>query len=639
MRGAATLPDAFDRSSYADIARNVEFVMSDQVITRRGFGQAWNPAKSITRMFPWTLAAANRLAYYNKTDGKAVSRDLATGTETDLATVSAQYADFASLGTRLAMTFATSAGVGAGQCQIWNTTAATADKAFPKPTSAFAITTTEPAAGTVTKGDHNLAVVFTTRTGAETRPCPMTASWSSSGGISDLVPKTVTASGSKSLRVTITPTSVWPADYVSAALLMTTKQNPARYFFVPGCTVTVTGGAGTAATFPDVNLADAVLAASSSTEAVSGQKNYFALWSQDSSGSGPFSPFAVLGYSDRTCYLTLLSDGTTALVVSNKYAPQWITLASHVIQLPEKRHITSMAVLRNSLYLFGPGWTYAVSDNGGLPVTWVPPQEIDGRIGSPSPLGVCANSSLGYSWVAASDGLYRLQGGTYPDRPVSYLNTPEWERINWAAVAGSIEVLDFPARKQVWVKAPLDGATAANYLMVWDYSSGTNWDKVNYAIQNSAALVDIGSMANVYNNAAKLYEVYLSSYTAGKVYRTKSTAAADTSLYNDDGSAIFSVYRSCALPKVTPEPKQIVAFRGRIRGSGTLGVAVYTLDATRSYTLASITASSAPGKWPTILLDMQSEALNVQITNSNAVDAWFMIAGWEVFWTDWIMQR
>ena len=242
----------------------------------------------------------------------------------------------------------------------------------------------------------------------------------------------------------IAPTTTWPASYVSAALLATTVQNNARYFFVPGCTAAVTGGGSGSVTFPDININDTILGSSSSVEAVTAQKDYFGLYSQDSSGNGPFSPFKILGYSDRCVYFTTLADGTSGIFVSNKQAPQWITAANHLIQLEEKRQITTGFILRGSLYLLGPGWTYGCSDNTALPISWAPPSQIDGRIGTPAAFGVSANSSLGYAFVAATDGLYLFEGGAYGVLPISYLNKADWARINWAAPQGRVAGARFP---------------------------------------------------------------------------------------------------------------------------------------------------------------------------------------------------
>ena len=485
IRGMAQLPDEYDQSIYADFCRNVEMQLNEQASVRRGFAAAFNPGKSVTSMYNWILAAANRLAYYNRTDGNVTLRNLSTNVETNILTgLSAEYAEFASLGSRIAIAQATTAGAGAAQARIWDnaTAPATADKAFEPPlaTTAMSFSTSEPSSGTVSKGVHNLAVVFTTRTGYETRPSPVVAGFGSSGSIADIRPNVFTASGNKNLRVSISPTTTWPVSFVSAALLITTVQNGARYFFAPGITAAVTGGGAGTVTFPDFNLPDVVLGSSSSVEAVTASKDYFGLYSQDSSGNGPFSPFKVIGYSDRCVYLMTLSDGTSGAFVSNKNTPQWITLANHLIQLEEKRQIITGFVLGDTLFLLGPSWTYGTSDNTSLPITWAPAKQVDGRIGTPSVFGVAANSSLGYAWVADSTGLYLFQGGYYARLPISHLNTSDWERINWTAAQATLQVLDFPARKMVLVKAPLDGSSSANKILAWDYSQGTGWDQVNY---------------------------------------------------------------------------------------------------------------------------------------------------------------
>ena len=170
---------------------------------------------------------------------------------------------------------------------------------------------------------------------------------------------------------------------------------------------------------------------------------------------------------------------------------------------------------------------------------------------------------------------------------------------------------------------------------------GKTWDKVNYCgLWDSLAFTDIGAIANVWNPTAKVFEVYLSRFTAGKVYRSKSAAAGDASLYNDDSSGYFSSWRSPALPQASPEPRQIHGFRPRIVGGGTLLPYVFTMDATRFHALPAITASAAPGKWPLLLCDVQSEAAFLQIDNNGAPDGWFRVAGVEVFYSpEWVVQR
>jgi hypothetical protein len=193
----------------------------------------------------------------------------------------------------------------------------------------------------------------------------------------------------------------------------------------------------------------------------------------------------------------------------------------------------------------------------------------------------------------------------------------------------------------VLVQAAVDGAQVGNKILAWDYSQGKSWDKVNYCgTWEGTAFPDIGAITNVWNPTAKIFEVYLSRYTAGKVYRSKSTAAGDVSLFNDDSIGYFSAYRTCSLPQASPEPRQIHGFRPRIIGGGTIFPYVYTLDNTRSHALLPVTASATPGKWPLWLTDIQSEAAFLQFDNNGAADAWFKVAGVEVFYdNDWVVQR
>jgi hypothetical protein len=341
-------------------------------------------------------------------------------------------------------------------------------------------------------------------------------------------------------------------------------------------------------------------------------------------------------------YIATLSDGTDALFISNKSAFQWITLASHMRQLPERRKIWAAWVIGKILYVGGPGWTYAFSDNTALPVTWAPPSEVDGRIGPSGPLCVAANSSLGYAWVANTSGLYLLQGGAFPALPISYLQTPDWERINWSALASApaaLQVLDVPSLKLVLIRAPLDAATSSSHILAWSYANGKTWDKVDFSLWSSAAWTDIGAMTMVFNNSKRLYELWLSRYGAGKVYRRKSTQAGDSNLYNDDSLGIDSLYRAAAMPQVFPEPIAHIAVQPRLRGSGTILQTAKTLDGGATVNLASITASATPGKWPLTMCDVQSEAAHYSWSNNAVANSYFIVSAIKSYFQNWLNRR
>lgn len=671
IRGQATLPDEYDRGVWAELARNCEFILNEQVQTRRGFARAFTSISGgpITRMLSWISAGLNRLIYYTNDSGSGVIivRDLSLGSEAVIAiTLAGETADIVSQGATFMFAPLNQSGqpvisTGISQAQVsdgvnWSDVLFTA----PLDTSVMTMSATEPAVGTVSKGAHNFAVVFTTRSGYETRPSPLVPGFPASGGLENLRPFTFIATGGLTLEVSMDILGgTWPAQYVSAALLMTTVQNPNRYFFVPGCTIQMHSGT---VTFPSVDLPDTVLASSSSTEAVTAAKNYFGLYSENGHvttvpgiGDGPIYPWKILVYGTRTVYFVTLVDGTSAIFISNPNAPQWITLANHLRQLPGKVQITSGYVLRQTLYIVGPEWTYTFSDNGGLPVTWASPGQVDSHIGTITSYGADANSSLGYAWVAHDTGLYLFTGGYYAARPATYLNTPDWDRVNWAAPVAVIQVKDFPSRKMVLVKVPLDGQPLATHIMAIDYSNGTGWDQVNYSLWDINSLTlhgGIGALELVLNPTARLYELYLSesstSLVGTSVFRSKSIAANDASvgnpnlLYSDDGDIVSGIdcqFRSCALPKVDSDPNNYAAVKTRVKGNGALGVTAFTLDDTRQQALTDIQAGLTPGRWALNRMDVQSEALHMQYTNKATVQAWFLISGMKVYWDRWLLSR
>src|SRR5204862_264006 len=85
----------------------------------------------------------------------------------------------------------------------------------------------------------------------------------------------------------------------------------------------------------------------------------------------------------------------------------------------------------------------------------------------------------------------------YTSLPISYYQSPDWNRINWDA-PDAIDIKDNPAIKKVYVMAALDGATEPTHMLTWDYTNGPSETKVQYSldiIQN----YDIGAMEVVRN--------------------------------------------------------------------------------------------------------------------------------------------
>lgn len=635
FRGPNLLVDEEDvRPFEALSANNVEY-LAGQVRTRRGFGEVWNPAKAITALYNWLQSTRNYLMYFHS-GTTVVRRDLSSSSDENIITgLAANGMVCAQAGHRLYMAFFNSSGLGAteGRCWDGNFTGAVpnVEKCFTAPLACPAevgIATSEPAVGLITAGVHRIGVIFTTKNGYEVKPVYL-------DGANYI---SLTATGSKNGRVVMTPVGTWPNWCSSAQIIMTTASNLETYYKVPGATAAVGGGGPVAVTI-DFSISDTTLAgeAEEATE-------YFNLLTQ-TAGTGPFSPFIVLGYNNRMVYITdiLAPDAmtrTSCAYISNMYAPQWITTAKHLLNLPEFRQISAAFTLGGSLYLLGPSWTYAVSDSTDYPVKWAPPQLVDSRIGSPFIRGVCPNASRNWVWVADQSGLYCYRGGAYSIVPASDKQEPDWLRINFGAPPETLRVIDNAADNMVLVLAPLDGAVQPTHILAWDYQDGVTPDRIKYcgawAIGGGYLPGDL-EIVQAYSTKRK--ELWMAPFTAGKVLRQKyEPADALATIYHDDGNGYESYYQLC-VSGVLPAPTTHVGDHLRVRGTGMLGVVASTLDGVRSRTCRNIVLGTTPGKEELVLYDLQSEAARLRVSNGEVAGAYFILSSLLHYMTPWMGGR
>ncbi len=638
FKGPNLLLDEEDISEPEGLAgANIEF-LEGQVRTRRGFVEVWNPAAKITSLHNWTTASSNRLLYFSPTTPSVVSRNLATSTDTTLLSGSLGTSpvgmSVAEAGPRAYFSFFNSSGLGTTSAYVYD--GSTVTQTFQRSLYTTEVTTgvTEPVAGLCTAGLHYIGFLFTTKHGYTTPPGPI----SPSTGV--LVPLSITSSGSKSIWVTLAPVGTWPSWTYEAQLIMTPVDNPNVYYIISaiqGGSMGIPGGTSVPVTFT-ISISDDVLR--EGAEAT----DYFNLYGQSVGGTVPFNPHVVLGYNNRMVYLTQFTDGrggiSSGAFVSNINEPQWITLASHLIQLPEFRTIVTGFPLGGVLYLLGPSWTYAFSDNTDLPVRWAAPRLVSGRIGSPFPAGVSWDPARGYAWVAAQQGLFYFEGGSFPDLPSSHFQSPDWNRINWAAPADTLEVIEDVANRLVLVRAPLDSATTSTHLLVWDWTKGTRADRIRYCGLWNIASFTPGAMAIVQNATTKVKELWVSSGAAGggKVLRQRYSPQ-DTALYNDDSLGIDSFYETGSPVGVLPAPVQHLGAHFRLRGGGFLSPSAFSLDRTRERPLHPIQAGLAPSMLPLRLYDLQSEGVRYRIDNQATADAYFILSAIYHYWKPWMSMR
>jgi len=644
--GPNLLVDEEDARS-ALLALNTEY-LPGQMRTRAGFTGAFGSILEggpVTTMYNWLQSLFNRLlTLESRSTVFTIDLNSPFVKATVVPAITAEGMVCAPAGSRIYMAFFKANGLGATETRIWDglfdNAVPRVEKAFTCPPTAaeFTVVVTEPVAGVVSKGVHKFGFVFTTKNGHQLRPAPNAGSV----GLTGFQPVSFTAAGAKQLVLTLTPvfaTGQWPAYLDKVAPIMTTVQNPNRYFFVPGAEVTVP--ANSPLTVPITINIDDVTLASTGTDATP----WFSIACQTDLGA-QFFPHFVFEYSNRMGYIVDVFDSAVVNTISEiffsePYNYQFITSDQHRVRLPGARRCVAAFVLGNVAYLVGPNWTYAMSDNTLTPVEWVPPQLIDGSIGTLSPKGVTVNAAKGIAWICDQAGLYWFAGGAYPRLPISYNQTPDWQRINWAASAAAVQVVDESTRKRVRVMAPLDGATSPTHIMTWDYTEGL--ENAKYSLDSIAASVFApgpGAIEVVLNQTSKELELWVSRAATGKILRQKHEPTdAVATLYNDDTAAIDNKYKTPAIPAVFHAPVQHHGGHFRVRGSGSIPLTAFSYDQTRSRAMAPITASAAPGRDYLRFLDMQSEAVRYLVTNGNVADAYFILSRIVGYFSPWMTQR
>jgi hypothetical protein len=615
-------------------AQNVRY-LPGQVATRYGHTPMVTPGDAITAMLNWLPlyngANQNWLVYYATGTGIRFIdlQDIGAGATTLISQGTAQAAAMLGIGSRLYCGFRNLDGVGIAGGQVYDRASGAADPMFAAPIQAGFATSTEPGSGNVTAGVHRIGYLLQSRSGFTTAWCPVTPANAFS-------PFSFTASGGKTLRLSIGAFS-FPAYAGLLQVIMTTAANLNRYYLVPGCTVHATNAG---VTFPDINISDDDLAATGTDAAP-----YENRLTQDQSGNPPFEPAALFLYGERCGYITRDSFNFPVCYFSDSSDYQAVNAATSGVYLPGNLQQIAGFALRGVAYLLGPHWTYAVADNGGVPATWADAQLVDGAIGTLSPSGIALNASQGFAWVADEGGLYLFEGGVYPERPISYYQTPDWNRINWA-YAGCVQVADDKNNKRVEVLAPLDGATSPTHRLTWDYTGGTDPETAKYSLQSLNGYA-MGAIAVVANPQTRKQEIWLGPSSAGAILRQND--GSETNPYRDvdtagtTAKAISALYESALLPGLDALRGQMHFFHGnhlRVRGAGSLALTIWGLDHLRSVVPAAspLSLAASPGAELLFKYFLQSEWASVQLS-TNAVDAYFILSALKQYYTVAAPQR
>ena len=603
------------------LAQNVSFFGSN-VGTRLGYSTVFSPAAIVRAMANWlflnSTTPANYIAFYVPGVGVRIA-NLASPTASTLIAETTGYTAFMTPnGARMYAAFMDVNGIGVAAPKVC-AFGGSAEPLFAPPITPT-ITLTEPFAGSVTLGAKNYGYLLVTTNGFITRPSPASDSPTSA----TFAPVSFTSAGGKIVQFVVNPGGPWPTYSQYLLPIMTTTANPNQYFIVPNSQnrYTITGSS-------TVTIALDVTDDYLTTNGIDATP-YLNELSQSVAGGAPINPWVISTYGQRMVYHTLDAAGVPVTYFSDSSQPQTLNAASSGVYLPGNLMNTTGFALRGTYYILGPHWTYATSDSNGVPATWAQPQLVDGSIGAIGPFCVSLNSTQNSAWVADEAGLYLFQGGSYPARPVSYWQSADWQRINFAATT-QIQVVDHKSDQRVIVLAPLDGATSPTHMLTFDYSLGTEPETIQYSINNLSGY-SMGAIAMIQNNTTKHVEPWLgpSSASYGIIRENNGT---ETHAFRDVAAAINSVYEYAPLPRGAQG--NVVMHHGvqmRVRGNGTLLFTLFSLDQGTSMGPFNIPLNQAPDAEFLQRLFMRSEYASGRF-QTNAVDEWFNLSRVDHYYT------
>jgi hypothetical protein len=345
-----------------------------------------------------------------------------------------------------------------------------------------------------------------------------------------------------------------------------------------------------------------------------------------------------------------------ALYVSERNNYQAITADQHVLQLPGQRVMVTMFRMGSVNYILGPHEIWGVSDNGDVPVTWAAPGMVDGRHGTLAIHGAEVAPSGDRAWVADQAGLFLFTGGPILDLPLSYYQTPDWERVNWSA-AYAVRIKDDSGSRRVCVTVPLDGAATATHVMTWDYTDGLTPETVRYSLNSiviPGGTLDqqpLGAMELVRNDLAgqggntgrvELWvALWFPNADLNNAYLLRHMSDLDATPFRDLSYGINSKWSGPPLPGRDTGLSIIQhhhGFHARLRGTGTISPVIWDIDGQTSFLCRPVTLSESPDRDELVLADLRNELAYVTF-ETKTVDTYFRLAFMRWYYTHYLMQR
>jgi len=619
FKGAHLRDEESDRDPRRALsARNVVFPPG-RVETRPGFEEVFSLSSfAYSMQYFWHPDGIPYLIFLDN-DQKIKVRNLSTGVVTQILAPSLSGVSkliCAFHGKRVYMAVAGEDGSGAMDPYVWDGNVANAPvKCFQRPllTTEISSLFTSGSGGEVSEGTHKVAIIASTAVDYWTTPGPVNSGTGLLVKGSFAVPN---STGSVTLQ--ISPVGTWPTWVNSIQLLITTAHNWDTFYVIPRELVTGLGGTSTAVT---VTLVESDLEIRGWEEA----EKYFAQISQTAAGAVPFQPKGVLNWGDRVVWVARYG-GQDVVLPSDPQNPQRISASRNLLTMPGVEVIRAAATIGGGLYVFSDTSVVVWNDNGDYPVTFGPPEEVSSSMGAPGWDAVHGKKDQAYLLVANQKGLWKMAGNGFPSKPLTWGLEPMWRTADWSFPLRLRLQLD-PVNRRIWGMLPLQDLSLKLFCLSYEQSlspEGVDYSEVT--LSGVLLFNDLELVKNATRNVMELWIAAKTTGTAGKVYRQKSAEAGDALLYNDFSAAIDSQYETSPLP---PDQDGTMwdwlGMQIRVKGSGNLSLTAKSLDQTRSQSLTIIPMSSAPGKFYTRLLNMQSEGVSL-LAATSATNNWFSLS-------------
>jgi hypothetical protein len=300
-------------------------------------------------------------------------------------------------------------------------------------------------------------------------------------------------------------------------------------------------------------------------------------------------------------------------------------------------------------------------DNGGRPVTFSPPSEIDGSVSATGFACTSTSSSGGFSLILGPQGLYVFTGGGLSQLPMSNYQSPLWDDLIWTgSYAPRIAAKDFSTERLI--VASVVGPAGFGKIFTWSYEDGLTPDKAKFSPWTCADAngffitpgpnFEIARKGGIWQLFLVANALVAGSQTSAMV-RMQSLQAGDSAanLYKDFWGVSFAAtgidwqYQTAPLPRLDDQPMlQHLALRIRalaLTGTPAIYISAKSLDNVRTITLplSPITLSTAPGKEYLALYDAQEECVSYLFTNNNVSGAGIAVARFTHFYNFFAEQR